>query len=109
MPFQRKSTATRITLPSLVRQISGETGLSMGEVKKVVRITFSIFFKQLSEGGDVHVQYFGDFTSKTKKATVGRCLGPGKNHMQEYVIPAHKKAVFRPCNKLKRAMLTIPV
>lgn len=97
--------AKKLTRRELVKRISKETGVPVNKVYPIVIETFRHITRHLCDAGDVSIYNFGEFKTISWKENVGRNPSTG----EQFIIPAHKRAVFKMGKNLKATMLKIPV
>ena len=93
-----------LTKHGLVVFISGETGLTQGQVLDVVQKAFNHIIGTLAKGSKVEIRNFGIFEVKIRKAKVGRNL-----HRPEIAVPIPPKArvKFKAGKEMKEAVLKL--
>lgn len=90
----------RITLPALAKALAADTGHTRKQCEDFLRELFSICSEALAKGEDVKVRGLGVFriVEVEERKSVNVATGA------EFVIPAHKKVAFAPCEKLASAV-----
>lgn len=85
-----------MTKADLIKEISSRTGIDKIEVKKVVELSMKVISSTLGSGESVYLRTFGTFTTKNRKAKIGRIIKTGETVQ----IPAHKIPFFKPSKEL---------
>jgi nucleoid DNA-binding protein len=85
------------TNPVLARQVRKATGLPLSVSAECVDVILETLFDRISRGETVVLRGFGTFyVSERAGRKFALCEGG--------VIPAHGKARFQPCEKLRKAV-----
>lgn len=83
----------------LVVEVSNRTGLSQGEVSKVLETSMETIIKSLAQGRDVSLRRFGIFRVKLRRARQAHSpKAPG----QSFAIPARAVVKFRAGLEMKK-------
>ena len=85
----------------LVQKISMENkNLEPEEVEKIVDLFFDSITSRLAKGGRVELRNFGAFSTRSRKARVGRNPRTGA----EINIPARKTPYFKPGKEIRERL-----
>ena len=93
-----------LTKRDLVIRISGETGLTQGQVFDVVQKTLDYIAEALAKGDKVELRNFGVFEIKVRKARVGR--NPNKPEA-DVPIPARATVKFKAGKEMRIEVLKL--
>ena len=93
-----------LTKMGLVVAISGETGLTQGQVMDVLQRTFSHITGALASGGRVELRNFGIFEVKIRKAKEGTDFSRPEIRVP---IPATARVKFKAGKEMKAAVLKL--
>jgi integration host factor subunit alpha len=86
-----------LTKAEMAEMLFNELGLNKREAKELVELFFGEVRDALSEGDDVKLSGFGNFTLRNKNQRPGRNPKTG----EEIPISARRVVTFRPGQKLK--------
>ena len=87
-----------VTKADLAKELR-EPGLSYRDASVYLDVIFGVIKSSLLKGESIQVRGLGTFDVKVMPEKAYPSLLSGNN-----VIPAHGKIIFRPCEKLKKAV-----
>jgi nucleoid DNA-binding protein len=90
-----------VTRDTIAKAVSDATLLCRQDVDDVVNQTIDYIAQSLMDGRDVHLRRFGIFEFRVRSARVRH--NP-QNTSEKVEVPAHFVVVFRPVEKVKRAV-----
>lgn len=85
----------------LLKEISHKTGLKRKDVRKALDAIFETITEAMTNEDKVRITGFGSFEAKHTKERAG--VNP-QNPNEKIVIPARKKASFKPSSTLKEVI-----